>query len=108
MSTDGRSSPFVVVGTGLVVFMCPSSLVVSGVRRLRAMVAVFDQAWWWWGRYLRLRTSVVVRGWLGCSSSPMGFPGLWAVGLWSFGCLLFVAAGGERRSYLRVVVAVID
>ena len=30
----------------------------------------------------------------------MGFPGLWAVGLWSFWCLLFVAAGGERRSYL--------
>ena len=65
MSTDGRSSPFVVVGTGLVVFMCPSSLVVSGVRRLRAMVAVFDQAWWWWGGYLCLRMSVVIRGWLG-------------------------------------------
>ena len=30
----------------------------------------------------------------------MGFPGLWAVGLWSFGCLPFVATGGERRSYL--------
>ena len=30
----------------------------------------------------------------------MGFPGLWAVGLWSFGCLPFVATGGEQRSYL--------
>ena len=88
MSTDGRSSPFVVVGTGLVVFMCPSSLVVSGVCCLRAMVAVFDQAWWWWGRYLCLRTYVVVRGWLGwvllVANGLSWVVGGWSVVVWVF------------------------
>ena len=64
------------------------SLVVSGVRRLRAMVAVFDQAWWWWGRYLRLRTSVVVRSWLGwvllVTNGLSGVVGGWSVVVWVF------------------------
>ena len=39
-------------------------------------------------------------GWDGCSSSPVGLPGLRAVVLWLFGGLLFIGSGGERHLYV--------
>ena len=38
--------------------------------------------------------------WDGRSTSPVDFPGLEAIVLWSFGGLPFVASRDERRSYV--------
>ena len=93
----GRWLPFVAVGALLIVVVvlifrhrrvsssCSnvichrhSLLVVGSVRRLRAVVAVFDLVWWW-GRCLRLWTPGVVHGWLGWALLIAG--GLsWVVG----------------------------
>ena len=46
------------------------------------------------------RPLLFVDGWDGCSTSPVDFPGLEAIVLWSFGGLPFVASCDEQRSYL--------
>ena len=83
------SSPFVVVVRhSNVVRPRHSSLLVGGVRRLRAVVAVDDRVWWpltieRGGRCPRLRTPFVVRGWLGWALLVTGRRA-WVVGGRSF------------------------
>ena len=89
----GRSSPFAVVGAGLVVFIVLivrhhhlSSLLVGRVRRLRAVVAVFDRVWWPLSAFA---DAFVVREWLGWALLFTGQLS-WAVGgrsvvAWGFG-----------------------
>ena len=60
-----------------------SSMLVGGVGRLRAVVAVFNRAWSFSIERVVVcvcgHPSSFVGGWSGRSSSPVGFPRLWAV-----------------------------
>ena len=95
VGNDGRSSPFAVLGDGYVVLIVLvvrhhrlSSLLVGGVHRLQAVVAVVDRACWGLtiqrgGRCPCLRTPFVVRGWLRWALLVTGLRA-WVVGGWSF------------------------
>ena len=113
MDRGEGSSPLVVVGAQLVVVVlivrprCLSSsfsnvvrrndalLVVGGVRRLRAVIAVSIECGG--GGVI---VCVSCRSWVAGVGAPhpVGFPGLWAVVLWSFEGLPFVA-GGDALSW---------